>query len=237
MGIRSIVYANEELIKRRAFDEDAKFNEWSEILPEDLRLSLEEKRKIHLIGKTQNEKLPDSVPDLIKDWLDDPRQDFQVIRRSIRDWSDYCRNQHWQKAMQTDIGSEPEGKILIEAVKTYHDALQALDNNNLRKYNLFLESSYHKLKLVNSTEGLISQIAIFLRFICCLRLKEFDVATQESNLFEDSWNGIIFQLKNKFLNNTSKRINHEETFAIDEILFHKKDLELFDGDKATIKWN
>lgn len=232
-----IVYANEELIKSRTFDEDDKFNEWSEILPEDLRLSLEGKRKFHLKGETQNEELPKSVPDLIKDWLDDPRQDFQVIRKSIREWSDYCRNQHWQKAMQTDIGSEPEGKKLIESVKTYHDALEALDNNNLKKYNLFLESSYHKLKIINSTEGLISQIAVFLRFICCLRLNEFDAAVQESKLFEESWNGIIFQLKNKFLNYTYKKRNSEETFTIDEILIHKKDLELFDGDKATIKWN
>lgn len=226
-----VIYANDGLIKNRTFEETDKFNQWSKYLPEDLRKSIEAKRKIHLIDERQEENLPLNIPDSIKDWLQDPRQDFEVIQKTLRSWCEACRNKYWKKAEQTEIGLHNNGKFLIEAARIYHDAIEALENYNLKKYNLFLESSYKKLNTLHTFQGVGSQIAAFIRLMCCLRLGEIEAAQKEVKSLEDYWCEVVLLLNRQFPALLGEKTNTKERFVIDDVVIHDRDLEFLSSKK------
>jgi hypothetical protein len=226
-----VVYVNEALITSHAFDiDEEEFSEWLDYLPSDLGESIKNKRRAHLLGDVQSKDLETSVPEIVEEWLTDTQQNFVVVKNSVRDFCRNCRNKHWQKAAETEVGSTVEGKIMIESVKLYNDSLEALGDNNQSKYIRCLESSYRSLKKITGSCGIVPQIASFIRLMCCLRLGEIEYAEEELPLLDgDYWLGIKSLLKHKFPGQAFEPVTTTEVFKLDDVVIHNQDLEFLNS--------
>lgn len=187
---RSVVRSKGWYVNRKLLDElplsVTDPESWSDFLPESEIEAIRRVRAKFLHGRNDR---PEEKEDVA---AHDPQTTLVASRQIIREWAKHCLKGHFQRAgADTIFGSSDEGRKLTEAVRTYRDGLAKLKGQNEVAFRNFLETAYRMLDEIAGVNGLIPQTATYLRFLCCLRLGQVELAADEVQNLDHSWQGVL----------------------------------------------
>ena len=95
------------------------------------------------------------------------------LRRTIQAWSRLCREQRWEGAGKTNLGSAPGGQALTGAAHDYFHALRWRAEGNLLASNQFFYSANAKLEAVagETPAGIVREMACALGVMVYFHLR------------------------------------------------------------------
>lgn len=225
-----IQYINDSLAAKKSDeDTDEEFDSWISTLPKHLRTELEERRKRHIFIEYESRVTPvQGIPKGLDDRLRNHKPSFNKIRQPLRVFSEACRNQKWQTAGKTKIGSNSDNvRRVTDAVRVYHTGIEALNQGRKRKYLRCVEGTYHSLNRITQDDHktILGEVAVFLKILCCIRLDEIELANELSNLLSNYWKNIIKLIDGKIGNERQQDEVSGELFIFKDVLLHEEDLD------------